>query len=502
MLEYVDPFLVAGLLFFLSLVAGTISERVKIPALILFLAIGMLAGENGPGGLIFDDAEATNSIGTIALAFILFSGGFDTQWGDVRPVMCQGVVLSTLGVFLTALFMALPLALLPRFSFKDAFLLGAIISSTDAAAVFSILRTQKVGVKGSRKPLLEFESGSNDPMAVFLTLTALKWLSSDSVPVGQLAVNFVVQMVAGGGIGWMTGRLACILIERLKVENEALYPVWGISIVLFTFGLADSVNGNGYLAVYICGIVMGNMDFLYKYSLQRFHQGFAWLMQIVMFLELGLLVTPVELANRSIISLGLLVSAFLMLVARPAAVFLCTMAGRFNVRERLFISWTGLRGAVPIILATYPLTEGHPQARFMFNLIFFVVITSVVLQGRTLAAVAKLLRLDAQVRVAPSYPLSFDRTPGSGSDETREVDVMPDSAILGRTVSELQFPEGVTILLINRGPRFLIPKGGTKIEVDDTLLIFGERERLNDVERELMKKGEPKAAHLGQDSLE
>ena len=490
MLEYVDPFLVAGLLFFLSLVAGTLSERIKVPGLILFLAIGMLAGENGPGGLQFDDAMATNSIGTFALAFILFSGGFDTQWDDVRPIVQQGLVLSTLGVFLTALFMALPLACLPRFSFKDAFLLGAIISSTDAAAVFSILRTQKVGVKGKLKPLLEFESGSNDPMAVFLTITALKWLSSDSVPVAQLAANFVVQMVAGGAVGWMMGRLSCTMIERLRVENEALYPVWGISIVLFTFGLANSVNGNGYLAVYVCGIVMGGQDFLYKYSLQRFHEGFAWLMQIVMFLVLGLLVNPVELINRSVIGLGLLVSAFLMFVARPAAVFLCSALSDSSFREKLFVSWTGLRGAVPIILATYPLTEGHPQARFMFNLIFFVVLTSVILQGKTLATVARWLGLDATVRVAPSYPLSFDRTPGSGSDETREVDILPGAAVIGSTVSELKFPEGVTILLINRGSRFLIPKGGTQLEAGDTLLIFGERARLSSVEQALTERGD------------
>ena len=490
MLEYVDPFLVAGLLFFLSLVAGTLSERIKMPGLILFLAIGMLAGENGPGGLQFDDAVTTNSIGTFALAFILFSGGFDTQWDDVRPIVQQGLVLSTLGVFLTALFMALPLACLPRFSFKDAFLLGAIISSTDAAAVFSILRTQKVGVKGKLKPLLEFESGSNDPMAVFLTITALKWLTSDSVPVAQLAANFVVQMVAGGAVGWMMGRLSCAMIERLRVENEALYPVWGISIVLFTFGLANSVNGNGYLAVYVCGIVMGGQDFLYKYSLQRFHEGFAWLMQIVMFLVLGLLVNPVELINRSVIGLGLLVSAFLMFAARPAAVFLCSALSDSSFREKLFVSWTGLRGAVPIILATYPLTEGHPQARFMFNLIFFVVLTSVILQGKTLATVARWLGLDATVRVAPSYPLSFDRTPGSGSDETREVDILPGAAVIGSTVSELKFPEGVTILLINRGSRFLIPKGGTQLEAGDTLLIFGERARLSSVEQALTERGD------------
>ena len=488
MLQTVNPFLVAGLLFFMSLVAGTLSEKIKVPALILFLAIGMLAGVDGPGGLNFSDAEAANSVGTFALAFILFSGGFQTRWLDIKPIVTQGVILSTLGVLLTAIAMAIPLAMLPQFDYKDAFLLGAIISSTDAAAVFSILRTQKVGVKGALKPLLEFESGSNDPMAVFLTLTAITWLKTPDVPVNELAVKFVVQMAAGGAMGLLMGRFACWAIQRLKVSNEALYPVWGISIVMSTFGITESVYGNGYLAVYICGIVMGGGDFLYKYSLQRFHEGFAWLMQIVMFLVLGLLVTPFEVFTAPVISIGLIISFCLMFIARPVAVFVCTMFSRFNFREKLFVSWTGLRGAVPIILATYPLTEGHPQAKYMFNLIFFVVLTSVMLQGKTLANVAKWLGLDAVVREAKTYPLAFDITPGAGTEETREVDLLPDAAVIGHTVSELRFPEGVTILLINRGNKFLIPKGGTVLEHDDTLLLFGERAKLSDVEKNLARR--------------
>ena len=268
MLQTVNPFLVAGLLFFMSLVAGTLSEKIKVPALILFLGIGMLAGVDGPGGLNFTDASAANQVGTFALAFILFSGGFQTKWSDIKPVVTQGVVLSTLGVVLTAVVMAIPIAMLPQFTYKDAFLLGAIISSTDAAAVFSILRTQKIGLKGALKPLLEFESGSNDPMAVFLTLTAMTWLETPDVPVTELAIKFVVQMAAGGLMGYVMGRFSCWAIQRLQVSNEALYPVWGISIVMATFGLTETVYGNGYLAVYVCGIFMGGGDFLYKYSLQ------------------------------------------------------------------------------------------------------------------------------------------------------------------------------------------------------------------------------------------
>lgn len=490
MLQIVNPFLVAGLLFFMSLVAGTLSEKIKVPALILFLAIGMLAGVDGPGGLDFSDANAANQVGSFALAFILFSGGFQTKWSDIKSVVTQGVVLSTLGVLLTSIFAALCISMLPQFTFKDAFLLGAIISSTDAAAVFSILRTQKVGLQGTLKPLLEFESGSNDPMAVFLTLTALTWLRTPDVPVTELAIKFVVQMLAGGAMGLVMGRFSCYMIQRLKVANEALYPVWGICIVLTTFGITETVYGNGYLAVYVCGIVMCEGDFLYKYSLQKFHDGFAWLMQIIMFLVLGLLVNPKELINFSVINVGLLISFALMFVARPLAVFIGSLFSKYNFREKIFVSWTGLRGAVPIILATYPLTEGHPQARYMFNLIFFVVLTSVMMQGKTLAYVAKLLKLDAVVREAKTYPLAFDITPGSGTEETREVDIDARAAVVGHTVSELKFPEGVAILLINRDSKFLIPKGNTMLKADDTLLLFGEREKLSDIEENLTKRAE------------
>ncbi|MBQ9904053.1 MAG: potassium/proton antiporter [Synergistaceae bacterium] len=487
MLQIVNPFLVTGLLFFLSLVAGSLSEKIKVPALILFLGIGMLAGVDGPGGLNFSDANAANNVGTFALAFILFSGGFQTKWSDIKPIVTQGVVLSTLGVLLTAVLMAIPIAMLPMFTYKDAFLLGAIVSSTDAAAVFSILRTQKVGLKGSLRPLLEFESGSNDPMAVFLTLTAITWLTAPEVPVTELALKFVVQMAAGGAIGLLMGRFSCWAIQSLQVANEALYPVWGISIVMSTFGITETFYGNGYLAVYICGIVMGGGDFLYKYSLQRFHEGFAWLMQIIMFLVLGLLVTPSEVVNFSVMSIGLLLSFCLMFVARPIAVFIGSMFSRFNWREKLFISWTGLRGAVPIILATYPLTEGHPQAKYIFNVIFFVVLTSVMLQGKTLAWFAQFLKIDAPVREAKTWTLNFDITPASGTDETREVDIPRDASVIGMAVKDLSFPDGVTILLINRGEKYLIPKGGTVIERDDTLLLFGDREKLSSVERILLR---------------
>ena len=488
MLQVVNPFLVAGLLFFMSLVAGSLAGKIRVPALILFLAIGMLAGVDGPGGLHFEDADATNQIGTFALAFILFAGGFQTKWRDVKPIVTQGVVLSTLGVLLTAVFAAIPISMLPRFTYKEAFLMGSIISSTDAAAVFSILRNQKIGLQGSLKPLLEFESGSNDPMAVFLTITALTWLKTPDVPLLELAIKFVIQMLAGGLLGFLMGHFFCKAIQKLRISNEAMYPVWGICIVLTTFGITESFYGNGYLAVYTCGMVLAEKEFLYKYRLQKFHDGFAWLMQIIMFLVLGLLVTPTDIIDFSVINVGLLISLSLMFFARPAAVFICSIFSKANWREKLFVSWTGLRGSTPIILATYLSTEGYSQAKYVFDVMFFVVLTSVLLQGQTLSKFAKLLKLDATVREEKAYPLSFDRTPGSGTEETREVDIMPGAVVIGKAVMELKFPEGVTILLINRGSKFLIPKGNTILQENDTLLLFGERAKLSDVEENLLRQ--------------
>ena len=501
-----NPFLVAGLLFFLSLAGGRFSERTKVPALILFLVVGMLAGVDGPGGLEFSDVKAANLLGSLALAFILFSGGLETSWEEVRPIAKESAVLATLGVFLTALITASLLWYFLKIPMMDAFLLSSIISSTDAAAVFAILRSQNCGLKGSLQPLLEFESGSNDPMAVLLTVGTLSWFRQPDLSFPALAGNLTLQLVVGGLAGWLLGHGACILLRRIRLDNEALYPVLGISIMLTVFGLAETIKGNGYLAVYICGIVMNGGDYLYKHNLLRFHEGFAWLMQISMFLVLGLLVNPRELITPAILWPGIMTSVFLMFIARPLTVFLCTIKRGFSLQERIFISWTGLRGAVPIILSTYPLMERHPYAHTIFNIIFFVVITSVLIQGKSLATVARWLGLATDMRVTPRYPLSFNKTPQSGNKEAREIRLLPDSCVVGRKLSDLNFPEEVTVLLVHRGDRFLIPKGGTQLEREDILLIFGERKILSEVETGLARRAhqscEPDAFNILRDEGE
>ena len=333
----------------------------------------------------------TNYIGTVALAFILFAGGLDTRWRDVRPVLAGGSLLATLGVVLTALFLFLPAYYVLRLELPVALLLGVIVSSTDAPAVFMIMRTQKAELRDNLRPLLEFESAGNDPMAVLLSLGALAWLQNSDFAAAGLAKMFVLQLVvgfaAGCGLGWLAG----VLLKKICICYFGLYTVFGVGFVLLTFGVAQLLGGSGFLAVYVAGIIIGNRPFTYRRNLIRFHDSLAWIAQVGMFLLLGLLVNPRELP--SVMPMGLLAAFFLIFFSRPAAVFICLWRSRFGWKEKLFVGWAGLKGAVPIILATYPLMIGFPDSQYLFNLIFFLVIGSVLLQGKTLPWLAARLDL-------------------------------------------------------------------------------------------------------------
>jgi cell volume regulation protein A len=467
--------LIYGLLLFLSALASKVSERIGVPALLMFLAVGMVAGSEGIGGIYFDDPLIANFIGTAALAFILFSGGLDTNWQSIRPVLGRGLLLSTLGVGVTALVLALFLWGALGFTFAGALLLSAIVSSTDAAAVFSVLRSRGVSLKGNLRPLLELESGSNDPMAVFLTIGLIQILTvSGATSVGMLPM-FLLQMSVGATIGLGGGKMTSLLLNRVRLDYEGLYPVLSMSIVALLFGLAAVLGGNGFLAVYLAGIVVGNNDILHKRSIVRFHDGLSWLMQIGMFLTLGLLVFPSHLLPVAGVGLG--VSAVLMFVARPVAVYLCLWRSDFSLPERTLVAWTGLRGAVPIVLATFPLLADYPESERAFNIVFFVVLTSVLLQGRSLMMLARWLGVDEPLGSRPRYPLEFDRTEDMDG-ETCEFDVRPDSAAVGQRVMDLKIPANVLILLIRRGRKFLVPGGQTRIEAHDTLLVLAQQDQL------------------------
>lgn len=390
--------LVSSLLLLLSILAWKVSSRLGIPALLLFLGIGMLAGSDGPGGIYFDDALVAQSVGVVALAFILFAAGLETEWEVVRPALGGALSLSTIGVLLTAAIVAVFALFVLHFSFIEGLLLGAIISATDAAAVFSVLKARNLHLTGKLLPLLELESGTNDPMAVFLTIGLTGLLTNPHESVLSILLFFVQQMVVGAVLGLLIGWATIWLINRLNLDVEGLYRVFTIALVLFAYGFTALLGGSGFLAVYLVGLLLGNSSVQRVDRLSRFHDSLAWLMQIAMFLILGLLVFPSRLPAVAVS--GLLITAVAVFLARPVSVLIALLPVKMSLQEKLFVGWVGLRGAVPIILATFPLLAGLSKASFLFDLVFFVVLASVLLQGTTVPFVAQWLGVTAPAPVA------------------------------------------------------------------------------------------------------
>lgn len=474
--------IIAAALLLISVLASKISDRFGIPALLFFLALGMLAGSDGPGGIYFDDPALTQSIGIVALNLILFAGGLETKWQDVRPVLKHGIVLSTLGVLITALVVGVTAQYLLGFTLFQGLLLGAIVSSTDAAAVFSILRSKSLGLKGNLRPLLELESGSNDPMAVFLTVGMIQLLTQPQAGAANLLAAFILQVSLGIAGGFIFGRLLVFLANRVQLGFEGLYPVLTLAIVFLAYSATNLMLGNGFLAVYLTGIVAGHYDFLHRRSVIRFHDGAAWLMQITMFLTLGLLVFPTRIPP--IITTGLLVAAMLIFIARPLSIFISLLPAKFSFKEKAFISWVGLRGAVPIILATYPLLARLEQAEDIFNIVFFVVLTSALLQGTSIPFVAKWLGVDESAPRKPVYPIQF--TPVSGfKNELKELTIPAGSLADGKNIMELNLPQEFLVILIARNNEFLMPNGGFTLAAGDTLIVLSGRETFSAVEEQI-----------------
>jgi cell volume regulation protein A len=466
-IEYV--LLIGSLLILVSVVFAKLSDNLGVPTLLLFLGIGMLAGSEGPGGIYFDNAAFAQSIGIIALVYILFAGGLDTRWHDVKPVFWHATILATVGVFVTAVAVGFFISFIFKTSFATGMLLGSVVSSTDAAAVFSVLRSKRVSLRGNLKPLLELESGSNDPMAVFLTIGLIRILTIPHTTLISVIGIFVIQMSLGSALGFVLGKAMVFVINRLRLSYEGIYPVFVLAFAALIYGATTSIGGSGFLAVYVAGLVAGNSNFVQKKSLLRFFDGLAWLCQITMFLTLGLLVFPSHVV--SVVRIGLLVSGFLMFAARPLSVFLSLLLSKFSWKEKTFISWVGLRGAVPIILATFPLLAGLPDSKLMFNLVFFIVITSALLQGWSIPFVARLLRVDTPIEPRRKYPIEFSPIPDVDA-ELIDLIVPYNSAITGKSIVELNLPSDSLIVLISRNDDFIVPSGGTVLQEGDTALVL------------------------------
>ena len=386
-------FIVFSSLVILSILTIKLSNRFGIPSLVLFVAIGMLAGSDGPGGIYFDNPSLVQTLGIIALVLILFAGGLDTKWEGVRPILWKGLSLSTIGVLLTALLVGVFVSWVQGFSFLEGLLLGAIVSSTDAAAIFMVLKSRNAKLPRRLTQLLELESGSNDPMAVVLTIALIRLLTEPSTSFGELVSFFVMQMAVGTVLGIAMGEIMRRTFNALDLGLEGIYLVLSVALVLLTYGLTVSLNGSGFLAVYLAGLIMQRKPFTHHQSVLRFHDGLAWLMQVTMFLMLGLQVFPARLVPVAWV--GLMVSLFLIIVARPAGVHTALAFSPMPFREQILVAWAGLRGAVPIILATFPLLAGVKQADTIFHLVFFITLTSVVIQGTTIALATRVLKIDA-----------------------------------------------------------------------------------------------------------
>ena len=465
-----------AILLLLCIFASKLSSRLGIPAMVLFMVVGMLAGSEGPGGILMDNPLLVQSVGVFALSYILFAGGLDTDWRQIRPVIREGFVLSTIGVGVTAFLVGWFVHAVLGFSWLEGLLLGSIVSSTDAAAVFAVLRSRNVHLKGNLKPLLELESGSNDPMAVLLTTTMILLLNNPTYNTLKLIPLVFWQMAIGAAVGYLLGKVSVLLINRLRLDYEGLYSVFTLTSVPLIYAVASMIKSNGFLAVYIAGLVMGNSAFVQKKSLLRFHDGLAWLMQITMFTVLGLQVFPSHLVP--VILSGLLVAAFLMIVARPLSVMLGLSFSRLALNEKGLISWVGLRGSVPIVLATFPLVAGLDKADIIFNLVFFIVLTSALLQGSSIPVISRLLKVGADGPTKP-FPLPDSEAMADMSKKMQELHVPAHSPVVGKQLVEISLPKDLLVVYIQRDDEYLIPHGNAVITAGDRLFVLADEKALD-----------------------
>ncbi|MBE9154004.1 potassium/proton antiporter [Cyanobium sp. LEGE 06113] len=460
--------LLAGVLLLLGIASSKFSARLGMPVLVLFLAVGMLAGSEGIGRIPFENYDLANSIGSVALALILFDGGLRTSLASVRRVWRPALALSTLGVLLTSVLTGVAAAWVLKLPFLQGLLLGSIVGSTDAAAVFSVLRSSGLKLPERLISTLEVESGSNDPMAIFLTLGLIGVITGSTNSGQELALLFLAQFGVGSLAGIGVGRLATWVINRINLDYPGLYPLLALAFGLVAFGLAAVLGGSGFLAVYVAGIVLGSSSLVFRRGIFSFHDATAWLGQIVLFVMLGLLSFPSRLL--AVAWDGLLIALVLILVARPIAVCVAAWPFRFRRRELTFLSWVGLKGAVPITLATFPLMAGVPQSQLIFNAVFFVVLLSAITQGWSLPLVARWLHIGRPADPTPALSVEINalrKVDGEIVDYT----VKAKAQVAGQRLRDLALPDGVLVTLILRGREVVMPRGSTALEPGDHVFV-------------------------------
>ncbi len=474
--------LIFSVIIFFGILLGKLGTKFGVPTLLLFLFSGMIFGVDGLG-LEFEDAEMVQDIGMIALAIILFTGGMDTKLKEVKTIMPQGVVLATIGVLLTTLFtgsfiywISNQFLLGAVFSFPVALLLAATMSSTDSASVFAILRTQKIQLKENLRPILELESGSNDPMAYMLTIILIEYIFSQKLDFSAFALQFAQQFFIGGGLGLVSGAIAVFVINHININNRTLYPILLLCILFTAFPTALLLNGNGYLTVYIAGIVVGNSRLQNRSTINHFFEGITWLVQIILFILLGLLVSPHEMPE--VLVLALFVALFIIFIARPFACFLSlTPFRKLSFKGKAFLSWVGLRGAAPILFATYPIVSQIDGARHIFNIVFIITLLSLSLQGMSITHFARLLGLSTPA--PPSGNFFGIEIPDDMGTALEEKKVNSLLLANGDKLRDLPLKEDELVILVRRKSHFIVPKGELKLHLGDILLIVSQYEPSN-----------------------
>ena len=473
--------LILSILFFASILAGKAGSRFGVPALLLFLAVGMLFGSDGLG-IHFDNIKLAHMVGTVALSAILFSGGLDTKIEDIRPVLGPGITLATLGVLLTAVITGLVLYLIidPHLGLgvMGCLLLASTMSSTDSASVFSILRGKGLHLKHNLRPTLELESGANDPMAYVLTTTFITLVLQGGEPhYGNALLVLLLQLLIGAVAGWCFGKGLVWIINRINMDNQALYPILVLSGCFFVFAATYYLHGNSYLAVYVAGLVVGNSRFVHKRSTRSFFDGVSWIAQLSMFLTLGLLVNPSEL--REVWVPGLIISLVMIFVSRPLAVFVSLSPFRsYTFRDRLLVSWVGLRGAVPIIFAILCRASDVPHSDVMFNIVFLCTLVSLVVQGTTLPLMARWLGVaetPKTKRQGPSQDFDID-FPEEIKSAIIEATVTEDMLSIGTRMMDFRLPEKTLVIMVKRGDNYFVPTGKTTLHVGDKLMLLSDNQ--------------------------
>ncbi|MCB5228162.1 potassium/proton antiporter [Alishewanella sp. 16-MA] len=487
--------LLAAVLILLGIFSSKISARLGLPMLVLFLLVGMLAGEDGIGRIAFDNPQAAHALGTLALALILFDGGLQTPLKSIKQVWKPASMLATFGVLGTAVITGAAASYILDISLLTGMLLGAIVGSTDAAAVFSLLRNAGIHLNPRLKSTLEIESASNDPMAIFLTVGLLEILVNDMQPGWPLLQLFVMQMGVGALVGIAVGYAVLKVINRIHLQASGLYPVLVTAAGLLSFGVAANTGGSGFLAIFICGVLIGNTQFAFQRTTFLFHDGLAWLSQITMFVVLGLLINPSSLLD--VWWQGILIAAVLVFLARPITIVpILTLFG-FNRREMTLVSWVGLRGSVPIILAIFPLMFGLADAELIFNVVFFVVLISATLQGSTLAWVARRLKLIEQPTAQAPVTLEITAL-GDVDAEIVEYSLSENSRAAYRRLSRMALPESVVVAMISRGDKVIPPRGSTILHPGDHLFVVLHVDYKHFVEQAFADKGFQLARPIGE----